>query len=88
VAGIPALTARPGWYTRDQLVERYAERTGRDVSRIGYYEVLGVFKLAVIIQQIYCRFHRGQTQDDRFRDFGKRARALAQLGARLADDYS
>jgi aminoglycoside phosphotransferase (APT) family kinase protein len=88
VAGIPALTSNPGWYTRDELVERYAGRTGRDVTRIGYYEVLGVFKLAVIIQQIYCRFHRGQTQDERFRNFGERAQALARLAARLAERYS
>lgn len=85
VAGIPALTAGPGWYTRDQLVEQYAERTGRDVTHIGYYEVLGVFKLSVIIQQIYCRFHRGQTQDSRFAEFGARANALARLAARLAE---
>jgi aminoglycoside phosphotransferase (APT) family kinase protein len=86
-AGIPALTSRPGWYTRDQLVERYAERTGRDVSRVGYYEVLGVFKLAVIIQQIYSRYHRGQTQDARFQNFGERANALARLASRLAERY-
>jgi aminoglycoside phosphotransferase (APT) family kinase protein len=88
VAGIPALTAQPGWYTRDELVARYAALTGRDVSRIGYYEVLGVFKLCVIIQQIYCRFHRGQTQDARFANFVERARALARLAARLAGRYS
>jgi aminoglycoside phosphotransferase (APT) family kinase protein len=87
VAGIPALTAAPGWHTRDQLVERYAERTGRDVTHIGYYEVLGVFKLAVIIQQIYCRFHRGQTQDERFEHFGERARALAKRAAWLAERW-
>jgi len=87
VAGIPALTAQPGWYTRDELVARYAERTGRDVRHLGYYEVLGVFKLAVIIQQIYARFHRGQTQDERFRNFGERAKALARLAARLAETH-
>ncbi len=85
--GIPALTAAPGWYTRNQLVERYAERTGRDVAQLGYYEVLGVFKLAVILQQIYARFHRGQTQDERFRGFGGRARRLAELAARLAEQH-
>jgi hypothetical protein len=58
------------------------------VTHIGYYEVLGVFKLAVIIQQIYCRFHRGQTQDDRFRNFGERASALGRLAGRLAERYS
>jgi len=87
VAGIPALTSNPGWYTRDRMVERYAESTGRDVTHIGYYEVLGVFKLAVIIQQIYSRFHRGQTQDERFRNFGVRAKALAQVAARLAEKH-
>jgi len=87
-AGIPALTSRPGWYGRDELVQRYSQLTGRDVTRIGYYEVLGVFKLAVIIQQIYARFHRGQTQDERFRNFGERAAALGQLAARLAERYS
>ncbi len=86
-AGIPALSSRPGWYSRDELVARYAERTGRDVSRIGYYEVLGVFKLAVIIQQIYSRFHRGQTSDERFHNFGERAAGLARVAARLADHY-
>jgi aminoglycoside phosphotransferase (APT) family kinase protein len=88
VAGIRALTAQPGWHTRDQLVASYAERTGRDVTHIGYYEVLGVFKLCVIIQQIYSRFHRGQTRDARFEDFGARANALARLAARLAEKYS
>src|SRR5215471_7586087 len=87
-AGIPALTAGPGWHSRDQLVERYAELTRRNVAHIGYYEVLGVFKLCVIIQQIYCRFHRGQTQDARFANFGVRARALARLAARLAKRFS
>jgi aminoglycoside phosphotransferase (APT) family kinase protein len=88
VAGIPALTSRAGWFTRDELVERYAQKTGRDVTHIGYHEVLGVFKLAVIVQQIYCRFHRGQTHDDRFRNFGARAVALGRLAARLAERYS
>jgi aminoglycoside phosphotransferase (APT) family kinase protein len=88
VTGAPALTAQPGWYTREELIQTYSERTGRDVGNIGYYEVLGVFKLAVIIQQIYCRFHRGQTQDARFRDFGERAKRLGTLAARLAGMFS
>jgi len=87
-AGIPALTSGPGWYTRERLIERYAQKTGRDVRHIRYYEVLGVFKLAVIIQQIYARYHRGQTQDARFRNFGERAQALARLAAELAERNS
>ncbi len=80
---VPAITRQPGWYTRDQFVERYAERTGRDLTHIGYYEVLGVFKLAVILQQIYYRYRRGQTQDARFRNFDHVVRGLAELAASL-----
>lgn len=87
-AGIPAITSMPGWYTRDEFIARYAKKTGRDVSAIGYHEVLGVFKLAVIIQQIYFRFHRGQTNDGRFAGFGERARALAELAGRLAEQHT
>ncbi len=86
-AGIPAITLQPGWYTRDQFIERYAQKTGRDVSNVGYHEVLGVFKLAVIVQQIYVRFHRGQTNDERFREFGGRAQALVRLAATLAERH-
>jgi aminoglycoside phosphotransferase (APT) family kinase protein len=78
------MTVQPGWYTRDQLVSQYAEKTGRDLRFIGYHEVLGVFKLAVIIQQIYYRYYRGQTTDERFRSFGARAKGLVDLAARMA----
>jgi aminoglycoside phosphotransferase (APT) family kinase protein len=81
---VSAMTVQPGWYTRDQLVSQYAQKTGRDLQFIGYHEVLGVFKLAVIIQQIYYRYHRGQTTDERFRSFGARAKGLVDLAARMA----
>lgn len=80
---LPALTSRPGWYTRDQFVQRYAGRAGRDVSQIGYYEVLGVFKLAVILQQIYFRFKRGQTRDTRFQNFDTHVRGPVELADSL-----
>jgi aminoglycoside phosphotransferase (APT) family kinase protein len=80
---VPAITSRPGWYTRDQFVRRYEERTGRDLSQIGYYEVLGMFKLAVILQQIYHRFRRGQTRDTRFQNFGERVKGLVDLAESL-----
>jgi len=82
-AGVPALTLEPGWHSREKLIERYAGQTGRDVTNIAYYEVLGVFKLAVIVQQIYLRFHLGQTSDQRFKDFGERAAGLVTLAASL-----
>jgi aminoglycoside phosphotransferase (APT) family kinase protein len=82
------ITSQPGWYTRDDFVQRYAWQTGRDLSRIGYYEVLGVFKLAVILQQIYYRFKRGQTHDARFQNFNERVRGLVELAASLMEKLS
>lgn len=84
----PVITNQPGWFTRDQFLHRYATQTGRDVTHIGYHEVLGVFKLAVILQQIYYRFHAGQTQDERFRNFDHRVRGLVNLAAELTERYS
>jgi len=78
-----SLTSEPGWFTRDELIGRYAERTRRDLSLINYYEVFALFKLAVVLQQIYVRFHRGQTQDERFRHFDKRVHNLIQQAAAL-----
>ena len=79
------LTTQPGWYTRDQFVQRYAQRTGRDMTHLGYHEVLGIFKLAVILQQIYYRFHRGQTNDERFRNFDARVRSLVERAAEMVN---
>lgn len=75
----PALTAEAGWLKPSELIEYYAQETGRDVSRISYYEVFAIFKLAVVLQQIYYRFHRGQTRDERFRNFDQRVRSLISL---------
>jgi aminoglycoside phosphotransferase (APT) family kinase protein len=84
----PVITSQAGWYSRDQFLERYARQTGRDVERVGWYEVLGVFKLAVILQQIFYRFHAGQTQDERFRNFDRRVRALARLATGMTERTS
>ena len=77
-----SLTLAPNWFTPQQVIETYASKTGRDVSQIRYYQVFAVFKLAVVLQQIYYRFYRGQTQDERFRHFDQRVRNLiAQASA-------
>jgi aminoglycoside phosphotransferase (APT) family kinase protein len=59
-------TALPGSLGRSQLIQRYAEKTGRDVSRMVFYYVFALFKTAVITQQIYYRYHHGLTKDARF----------------------
>jgi aminoglycoside phosphotransferase (APT) family kinase protein len=75
-----------GWPSRDEIVARYAERSGRDVSRVRYYETFALFKVAVVIQQIYYRYARGQTHDARFKDFGPRVGALAREAALRAQE--
>jgi len=75
------VTTQPGWHSPTQIVDYYAACTGRDISRISYYEVLGIFKLAVILQQIYFRWVRGQTRDERFGTFDRRVRHLAAAAA-------
>jgi aminoglycoside phosphotransferase (APT) family kinase protein len=82
---LSSITTLPGWFTRAQLVERYAQKTGRDVSGLGYYEVFGIFKIAVVLQQIYFRYKRGQTRDERFRNFDERVRGLVEVAAVVAE---
>ena len=81
---ISPVTVQPGWLTRRQLTERYAEMTGRDVSRIDFYEIFAIFKIAVVVQQIYFRYVRGQTHDERFAAFGPRIEGLARAALDLA----
>lgn len=74
------VTMQPGWYLRDEIVARYAEKTGCALAGIDYYYILALFKLAVVLQQIYYRYHVGQTQDERFKDFDQRVAALVMTG--------
>lgn len=60
------LTWLPGNYTRRQVIDRYAATTGRDLSNISFYYAFGLFKNAVIAQQIYHRWKQGHSSDPRF----------------------
>jgi aminoglycoside phosphotransferase (APT) family kinase protein len=59
-------TTCPGNLTRAGLVERYGRTTGRDTSAMPFYLAFARFKVAVIVQQIYYRYHHGLTRDPRF----------------------
>ena len=56
----------PGMFSRRGVVDYYREKTGRPVEHIEFFYVAGMFRLAAIIQQIYYRYDRGETQDSRF----------------------
>jgi aminoglycoside phosphotransferase (APT) family kinase protein len=81
---LTTVTDRPGYLTREELLARYASRSGRDIGNIRYYEIFAVFKIAVVIQQIYFRYVQGQTADARFASFGARVDYLARHAAHLA----
>jgi aminoglycoside phosphotransferase (APT) family kinase protein len=79
--GLGSQGADRGWYTRERFLDRYADRSGRDVGGIAWYEVLSIFKLAVILQQIYRRYVDGQTRDERFRHLDRRIAVLADAAS-------
>ena len=60
-----------GMMTRDQVVDYYLQQSGRTVANFNYYYVFGLFRLAVIAQQIYKRFKEGKTSNTKFANFGK-----------------
>jgi aminoglycoside phosphotransferase (APT) family kinase protein len=60
------LTSLPGNITRQEFVNHYAEKSKRDVSNILFYYAFGLFKNAVIAQQIYARWKQGFSKDPRF----------------------
>ena len=65
------LTTQLGNPTRGEVVEMYEKKSGSPVDNIVFYFVFGLFKIAVIVQQIYYRYSLGHTQDPRFKDLDK-----------------
>jgi aminoglycoside phosphotransferase (APT) family kinase protein len=60
----------PGMPTREEFVARYLQLSGRRCDDFTFYEVFGLFRLAVIIQQIWARYSAGQTTNPAFAGFG------------------
>jgi aminoglycoside phosphotransferase (APT) family kinase protein len=77
----PMPTTTPGFLTRDEAITRYGSRSGRDLTHAAWYVVFGTFKLAAVLQQIFIRWQRGQTRDERFAVMGDGARRLIELAA-------
>ncbi|HET8707990.1 MAG TPA: phosphotransferase family protein [Pseudomonadales bacterium] len=73
----------PGMPTRAELIAYYSEKTGWRVDNFDFYFIFGLFRLAVIAQQIYYRFYHGQTKDQRFGGFRDVVRALEQRCLKL-----
>jgi aminoglycoside phosphotransferase (APT) family kinase protein len=78
-------TTYPGSLTRAEIIDRYAQRTGIDVSFMNFYLALARFKVAVIAQQIYCRYRLGLTRDERFASMPSIIKALLHASLRNAE---
>jgi aminoglycoside phosphotransferase (APT) family kinase protein len=66
----------PGMPTREEFVQRYLQLSGRRCDDFTFYEVFGLFRLAVIIQQIWARYRAGQTTNPAFAGFGEACNTL------------
>lgn len=78
------VTKFPGSWSREQVVAGYAEQSGRDVTAVDFYHVFGLFKTAVVAQQIYYRFKTGKTDDPRFQMMIMGVQVLSGFADRVA----
>lgn len=76
-------TAVPGGYTRREFAEHYARITGRSLEHLAFYSAFGLYKTAVVAQQIYLRYVRGHSKDARFAMMILGVRALADQAERV-----
>lgn len=73
------LTKLPGNFTRNELLEYYSRRSGREIPDPVFYYAYGLLKIAVIVQQIYARYQKGLTKDPRFAQLGALVKACGRL---------
>ncbi|MGX6444232.1 phosphotransferase family protein [Neobacillus sp. K501] len=78
------LTCQDGFFTREQIIERYAQKSGRDITNMNFYLTFAYFKLAVICQQIYYRYKKGQTSDLRFANLNEKVKVLINHATTIA----
>ena len=81
-------TTTPGFMTRAEFIAGYAQRTGRDVSRIGYYVAFGYFKLAVVLEGIHARYLQHQTVGEGFEHEGPAVPVLIARAHEVLDTLS
>jgi aminoglycoside phosphotransferase (APT) family kinase protein len=77
---VSTAASAPGFVTRAEVSSRYAARTGRDLSHLGFYEALACFKLAVVLEGIHYRHAQGQTVGAGFATIGAAVEPLVAMG--------
>jgi aminoglycoside phosphotransferase (APT) family kinase protein len=79
------LTMMPGSFSRREMVEYYAKQSGRDIPNAVFYYAYGLFKTAVIVQQIYFRYRQGLTKDERFAVLGSMVKTCGDMAGRAIE---
>ena len=88
IGSVSPFTTLPGFLRRAELVTEYARRSGRDVAAVDFYQVLALYKLAIISEGIYARYLQGKTLGDGFAGMSRPSGALAQRALAIADRSS
>ena len=84
LGGVSPFTVKPGFFTRAEIIHQYGLRSGRNVDAIEFYQVLALYKLAVISEGIYARFLQGKTLGEGF-SAQRAADGLARRALDIAD---
>jgi aminoglycoside phosphotransferase (APT) family kinase protein len=79
---------RAGFLTRDEIIDRYAKKSGRDVSALDFYEVLASYKLAIILEGIHARYLMGKTLGEGFEYIGTMVEAMVMGALEQASNSS
>ncbi|GGB44008.1 acyl-CoA dehydrogenase [Flexivirga endophytica] len=85
---VSTVSRATGHPTRAEIVQRYSERSGRDVSHLAFHEALAYYKLAAILEGIYFRHQHGQTVGAGFEDIGASTEPLFAAGLAVMQHYT
>jgi aminoglycoside phosphotransferase (APT) family kinase protein len=72
------ISTEAGFLSRDDVIERYAKQSGRDVSQLDFYEALAAYKLAIILEGIHARYLMGKTVGEGFEHIGSLVEIMVQ----------
>ena len=81
MGGLRSVTEEPGFLSREEITDLYTRLSGRDTGQLRWYVAFAYFKVGVICQQIYYRWFKGQTHDERFEGHGAVAVNLIRKAA-------
>ncbi|ERN54596.1 phosphotransferase family protein [Alkalihalophilus marmarensis] len=84
--GLVSVTQLGGFLSRNEMVQQYAVKSGRNIDGFDYYLSFAFFKIAVILQQIYSRYKKGELKDERFHTLNKGIANLIDLSMKAKQD--